>query len=60
MTSSVQRSVLMAGYYMLDLSDEKERLCGKTFADMGAEVIKVEMSGGPALSSSSRCLAESE
>ncbi len=27
---------------MLDLSDEKGALCGKMFADMGAEVIKVE------------------
>jgi len=46
MTTSVQRSALMAGYRMLDLSDEKGMLCGKIFADMGAEVIKVEQPGG--------------
>ena len=27
---------------MLDLTDEKGAVCGKMFADMGAEVIKVE------------------
>ncbi|MBV8139610.1 MAG: CoA transferase [Deltaproteobacteria bacterium] len=36
------RSTLLAGLRMLDLSDEKGALCGKMFADMGAEVIKVE------------------
>jgi crotonobetainyl-CoA:carnitine CoA-transferase CaiB-like acyl-CoA transferase len=36
----------MAGYRMLDLSDEKGMLCGKIFADMGVEVIKVEPPGG--------------
>lgn len=40
------RSALMAGYRMLDLSDERGMLCGKIFADMGAEVIKVEPPGG--------------
>lgn len=46
MTTSGSRSALMAGYRMLDLSDEKGMLCGKIFADMGAEVIKVERPGG--------------
>ena len=36
------RSELLHGLRMLDLSDEKGALCGKMFADMGAEVIKVE------------------
>ncbi|HZP44330.1 MAG TPA: CoA transferase [Candidatus Binataceae bacterium] len=36
------RSELLKGYRMLDLADEKGALCGKIFADMGADVIKVE------------------
>jgi crotonobetainyl-CoA:carnitine CoA-transferase CaiB-like acyl-CoA transferase len=36
------RSELLKGLRMLDLSDEKGALCGKMFADMGAEVIKIE------------------
>jgi crotonobetainyl-CoA:carnitine CoA-transferase CaiB-like acyl-CoA transferase len=35
-------SELLRGFRMLDLTDEKGALCGKIFADMGAEVIKVE------------------
>ena len=31
---------------MLDLTDEKGAVCGKMFADMGAEVIKVEPPAG--------------
>ncbi len=31
---------------MLDLTDEKGAMCGKIFADLGAEVIKVEPPGG--------------
>ena len=46
MATTSQRSTLMVGYRMLDLSDEKGMLCGKIFADMGAEVIKVERPGG--------------
>lgn len=46
MSTPAQRSALMAGYRMLDLSDEKGMLCGKIFADMGVEVIKVERPGG--------------
>jgi benzylsuccinate CoA-transferase BbsE subunit len=35
-------SELLKGFRMLDLADEKAALCGKIFADMGADVIKVE------------------
>jgi len=37
---------LLKGFRMLDLTDEKGALCGKIFADMGAEVIKVEPPAG--------------
>jgi benzylsuccinate CoA-transferase BbsE subunit len=37
---------LLKGFRMLDLSDDKGALCGKIFADLGAEVIKVEPPGG--------------
>ena len=40
------RSELLRGKRMLDLSDEKGALCGKIFADMGTEVIKVESPQG--------------
>jgi len=33
---------LLKGFRLLDLTDEKGALCGKIFADMGADVIKVE------------------
>jgi crotonobetainyl-CoA:carnitine CoA-transferase CaiB-like acyl-CoA transferase len=39
-------SELLKGLRMLDLADEKGALCGKMFADMGAEVIKVEPPAG--------------
>ncbi len=39
-------SELLKGYRMLDLADEKGAVCGKIFADMGADVIKVEPLGG--------------
>jgi benzylsuccinate CoA-transferase BbsE subunit len=39
---AIMRSELLKGVRMLDLTDEKGALCGKMFADMGAEVIKVE------------------
>jgi crotonobetainyl-CoA:carnitine CoA-transferase CaiB-like acyl-CoA transferase len=39
-------SELLKGYRMLDLTDEKGALCGKIFADMGADVIKVEPRAG--------------
>ncbi|MHB8381247.1 MAG: CaiB/BaiF CoA transferase family protein [Candidatus Binataceae bacterium] len=35
-------SELLKGFRMLDLADDKGALCGKIFADMGAEVIKIE------------------
>jgi benzylsuccinate CoA-transferase BbsE subunit len=35
-------SDLLKGLRLLDLTDEKGALCGKMFADLGAEVIKVE------------------
>ncbi len=37
---------LLKGFRMLDLADDKGATCGKIFADMGAEVIKVEPLGG--------------
>ncbi|MFC1920517.1 CoA transferase, partial [Chloroflexota bacterium] len=37
---------LMNIYRALDLSDEKGFLCGKTLADLGVDVIKVEKPGG--------------
>src|SRR5256885_1097247 len=39
-------SELLKGFRMLDLADERGALCGKMFADMGAEVIKIEPPGG--------------
>ncbi len=39
-------SELLKGFRMLDLADEKAALCGKIFADLGAEVIKVEPPAG--------------
>src|SRR5271166_151138 len=33
---------LLKGFRMLDLADERGAVCGRMFADMGAEVIKVE------------------
>lgn len=35
-------SELLSGFRMLDLADEKGALCGKIFADMGADVIRLE------------------
>jgi len=37
---------LLNGFRMLDLSDERGALCGKIFADLGADVIKVEPPAG--------------
>ena len=39
-------SELLKGFRMLDLTDEKGAMCGKIFADLGAEVIKVEPPAG--------------
>jgi benzylsuccinate CoA-transferase BbsE subunit len=38
--------MLLRGLRMLDLSDDKGALCGKIFADMGADVIKIEPPAG--------------
>jgi crotonobetainyl-CoA:carnitine CoA-transferase CaiB-like acyl-CoA transferase len=40
------RSELLKGFRMLDLTDEKGAICGKMFADMGADVIKIEPPDG--------------
>ncbi len=40
------QSELLKGFRMLDLADEKGALCGKIFADLGADVIKVEPHAG--------------
>ena len=37
---------MLDGYRVLDLADEAGFLCGKVFADLGAEVIKIEPPGG--------------
>src|SRR5580700_8760219 len=37
---------LLKDFRMLDLSDEKGALCGRIFADLGADVIKVEPPAG--------------
>ena len=42
-------SELLKGLRLLDLTDEKGALCGKMFADLGAEVIKVEPPDGLSL-----------
>jgi crotonobetainyl-CoA:carnitine CoA-transferase CaiB-like acyl-CoA transferase len=36
----------LRGYRVLDLADEMAALCGKMFADLGADVVKVEPLGG--------------
>jgi crotonobetainyl-CoA:carnitine CoA-transferase CaiB-like acyl-CoA transferase len=37
---------MLSGYRVLDLTEERGALCGKLFADLGAEVIGVEPPGG--------------
>jgi len=37
----------LSGYRVLDLTDEKARLCSRFLADMGAEVIRIEKPGTP-------------
>jgi len=37
---------MLSAYRVLDLTDEKGLLCGKTLGDLGADVIKVEPPGG--------------
>jgi crotonobetainyl-CoA:carnitine CoA-transferase CaiB-like acyl-CoA transferase len=36
----------LTGYRVLDLADEMAALCGKMFADLGADVVKIEPPGG--------------
>ncbi|MGH7815030.1 MAG: CaiB/BaiF CoA transferase family protein, partial [Candidatus Binataceae bacterium] len=44
--SNPMPSKLLNGFRMLDLADERGALCGKIFADLGAEVIKIEPRAG--------------
>lgn len=37
---------MLAGFRVLDLTDEKGFLCGRLMADLGADVIKIEPPGG--------------
>ena len=37
---------MLSCYKILDLTDDKGSLCGKTMADLGADVIKIEKPGG--------------
>lgn len=43
---SAQDNLPFRQYRVLDLADEKGYLCGRIFADLGADVIKVEPPGG--------------
>ena len=36
----------LAGLRVLDLTDHRAQLCARLFADLGADVIKVEIPGG--------------
>ena len=40
---------ILSGYRILDLTDEKGMFCSRLLVDMGAEVIRVEKTGGSAL-----------
>ena len=37
---------MLGSYRVLDLTDEKGLICGKTLADLGADVIEIEPPGG--------------
>ena len=37
---------LLSPYRVLDLTDERGLLCGKILADLGADVVQVEPTGG--------------
>jgi benzylsuccinate CoA-transferase BbsE subunit len=43
----MKRQGALADYRVLDLTDEKARLCSRFLADMGAEVIRIEKPGTP-------------
>jgi benzylsuccinate CoA-transferase BbsE subunit len=40
------RETMLGPYRVLDLTDEKGLICGKTLGDLGADVIKIEPPGG--------------
>jgi benzylsuccinate CoA-transferase BbsE subunit/naphthyl-2-methylsuccinate CoA transferase subunit len=40
------QETMLGPYRVLDLTDEKGLICGKTLADLGADVIKIEPPGG--------------
>jgi crotonobetainyl-CoA:carnitine CoA-transferase CaiB-like acyl-CoA transferase len=42
MGDGAERAGMLGPYRVLDLADEQAALCGKLFADLGAEVIKIE------------------
>lgn len=46
MTNQPQPAGPLAGLRVLEVSDEKLQYCGKLFADLGADVLKVEPPGG--------------
>jgi benzylsuccinate CoA-transferase BbsE subunit len=46
----MNRQGALSGYRVLDLTDEKARLCSRFLADMGAKVIRIEKSGTPSFS----------
>ena len=48
MTGKLNTESMLSPYRVLDLADEKGLLCGKILGDLGADVIKIEKSGGDA------------
>ncbi|MBI4763030.1 MAG: CoA transferase [Deltaproteobacteria bacterium] len=42
----IAQKLLLSQYRALDLTDEKGMMCGKILADLGMDVIKVELPGG--------------